>query len=117
MKWGEYMAFSDQLKKARLKMNYKQKQIADLMGITKSTYCGYENGQRQPNLAKVKQLSNILHISGDILLETGYEHETERIEIDDETLRLTQQYNLLSESDRDLIKKIIESLAAKSISH
>lgn len=41
------MGFPQQLKKARLDMNYTQQQIADLMGITKSTYCGYETGKRQ----------------------------------------------------------------------
>ncbi len=54
------MAFSKQLKKARLNMNYTQQQVADLMGITKSTYCGYETGKRQPDVAKIKQLATIL---------------------------------------------------------
>ena len=69
------MGFSDQLKKARLNMNYTQQQVADLMGITKSTYCGYETGKRQPDVAKIKQLACILNTSGDILLETGFEQE------------------------------------------
>ncbi len=42
------------------------------MGITNSTYSGYETGKRQPDVAKIKQLAGIFHISGDILLETGY---------------------------------------------
>ena len=70
------MGFSEQLKKTRLNMNYTQQQVADLMGITKSTYCGYETGKRQPDVAKIKQLSSILNTSGDILLETGFEKET-----------------------------------------
>jgi len=73
---GDYMSFPEQLKMARLKMNYTQQQVADLMGITKSTYCGYETGKRQPDLAKIKLISDILHISGDVLLETGYSPES-----------------------------------------
>lgn len=69
------MGFPDQLKKARLNMDYTQQQVADLMGITKSTYCGYETGKRQPDVAKIKQLACILNTSGDILLETGFEQE------------------------------------------
>ena len=54
------MSFSEQLKKARLEAGYTQQQVADLMGITNSTYCGYET-------------------SGDILLETGFDiHGTEK---------------------------------------
>ncbi|MBD5536780.1 MAG: helix-turn-helix transcriptional regulator [Lachnospiraceae bacterium] len=65
------MGFPEQLKKARKKMNYTQQQIADKMGITKSTYCGYETGKRQPDVKKIKQLAEILNTSGDILLETN----------------------------------------------
>lgn len=66
------IGFTDQLKKARLAAGYTQQQVADLMGITNSTYSGYETGKRQPDVAKVKQLAEVLHTSGDILLETGY---------------------------------------------
>lgn len=69
------MGFPDQLKKARLNMDYTQQQVADLMGITKSTYCGYETGKRQPDVTKIKQLACILNTSGDVLLETGFEQE------------------------------------------
>lgn len=65
------MGFSEQLKKARLNKGFTQQQIADLMGITKSTYCGYETNKRHPDVAKIKQLANILDVSGDVLLETG----------------------------------------------
>lgn len=69
------MGFPEQLKRARLSMNYTQQQVADLMGVTKSTYCGYETGKRQPDVAKIKQLACILNTSGDVLLETGFEQE------------------------------------------
>ncbi len=108
------MGFSEQLKKARLNMNYTQQEVADLMGITKSTYCGYETGKRQPDVAKIKQLATILNTSGDILLETGFEDITSELDIDDEARQLAQQYSLLNDSDRELIKKMIDSLAEKS---
>lgn len=71
------MGFTEQLKMARLNMNYTQQQVADLMGIAKSTYCGYETGKRQPDVEKIKKLACILHTSGDILLETGFSPESE----------------------------------------
>ena len=114
------MGFPDQLKKARLNMDYTQQQVADLMGITKSTYCGYETGKRQPDVAKIKQLARILNTSGDILLETGLVQEppieniTLELDIDDEVKQLAQQYSLLNDSDRELIKRMIDSLAQKS---
>lgn len=65
------MSFPEQLRVARLRMKYTQQQVADLLGVTKSTYCGYETGKRQPDVLKIKLISGILQTSGDILLETG----------------------------------------------
>lgn len=67
------MGFPEQLRKARIAAGLTQQQVADAIGITNSTYCGYETGKRQPDVPKIKQLSKILGISGDFLLETGYE--------------------------------------------
>lgn len=66
------MSFQEQLKKARIKAGYTQQEVADKMGITKSTYCGYETGKQQPDVEKIKQLASILETSGDELLETGF---------------------------------------------
>ena len=64
------MGFSEQLKKARVSMGYTQQQVADALGLTASTYCGYETGKRQPDVAKLKQLARILNTTGSFLLET-----------------------------------------------
>ena len=69
------MGFPEQLRKARKKIGYTQQEVAELMGITKSTYCGYEIGKRQPDVAKIKMISKILNTSGDYLFETGFEKE------------------------------------------
>lgn len=66
------MSFGEKLRNAREARGYTQQQIADRMGIDKSTYCGYETGKRQPDVIKIKQLSKILGISGDDLLETEF---------------------------------------------
>ena len=72
VEWGESMGFPEQLKMARLRMGYTQQLVADRMGVSKSTYCGYETGKRQPAVEKIKQLAHILQTSGDRLLETGF---------------------------------------------
>ena len=74
------MSFSEQLKKARLEAGYTQQQVADLMGITNSTYCGYETGKRQPDVEKIRLIAKLLNTSGDIFLETGFDtHGTEKL--------------------------------------
>lgn len=56
-------------------MGYTQQQVADAIGITNSTYCGYETGKRQPDVFKIKKLANFLKTSGDYLLETGFDEK------------------------------------------
>ena len=53
------MSFTERLKEARISVGYTQQQVAEAMGITNSTYCGYETGKRQPDVAKIKQLAKI----------------------------------------------------------
>lgn len=64
------MSFHENLRSLRERLGKTQQQIADEMGIDKSTYCGYETGKRQPDVKKLKQLAAILGVSGDELLET-----------------------------------------------
>lgn len=71
------MSFAEQLKQARIAQGLTQQQVADLMGITNSTYCGYETGKRQPDVEKIKLLATILQTSGDRLLETGFSPESD----------------------------------------
>lgn len=62
------MEFHEEMKLARLKAGLTQQQVADIMGITKSTYCGYETAKRQPDPQRIKQISKALNVSADKLL-------------------------------------------------
>lgn len=66
------MSFPLKLREARHNKGLTQQQIADKMGITKTTYCGYENGRREPDVEKIKKLACILELSCDELLEIDY---------------------------------------------
>ena len=62
------MRFGETLKSARLRAGLTQLQIAQALGITASTYCGYETGKRQPDLSRLRRLAQLLHTSADALL-------------------------------------------------
>lgn len=115
------MSFQEQLKKARINKGYTQQQIADLMGITNSTYCGYETGKRQPDVAKIKQLAEILNTSGDELLETGFSQKKTSIpENSDIEAKALLLYKALVSSGylkmgEDISEKQLEVLDAISI--
>lgn len=110
------MGFSEQLKKARLAVGYTQQQIADIMGITKSTYCGYETGKRQPDVTKIKQLAKILNTSGDTLLETGFEKEiaTQTMNFSIEEKRIIEHYRKADEIEKEMVRRILHIRAKES---
>ena len=49
--------FNENLKKARLERGYSQKEVAENIGVAKSTYSLYESGNREPNVETIKKNS------------------------------------------------------------
>lgn len=60
--------FNENLKLAREKRNMTQKEVADQIGVAKSTYSLYESGNREPNVQTIKKIADTLRISADDLL-------------------------------------------------
>lgn len=88
------MEFYEELKAARIKAGLTQQQIADEIGITKSTYCGYETAKRNPDPQRIKQLAKVLHISADTLLDTGIEKEKAPASTEAETREITREMSI-----------------------
>ena len=51
---GEY--FNENLKEARERRSMTQKEVADIIGVAKSTYSLYESGNREPNVQTIKKI-------------------------------------------------------------
>lgn len=54
--------FSKRLKEARKQAGLTQKQLGDLVGVTKVSICCYENGSRTPTLDTLIDLANSLGV-------------------------------------------------------
>lgn len=65
--------FNENLKEARLKSGLSQKDVAENIGVAKSTYSLYESGSREPNVNTIKKIADFLNVSADTLL--GLEEE------------------------------------------
>lgn len=103
------MSFRDNLRAARKAKQLTQQQVADILGVTKSTYCGYETGKRQPDVKKIKRLAEILNVPADILLETenapaisGESMSAERMEL----------LALVDTLDDEAVKAVLEVVRA-----
>lgn len=60
--------FNENLKEARLKAELSQKEVAENIGVAKSTYSLYESGNREPNVETIKKIADFLNVSADVLL-------------------------------------------------
>lgn len=59
--------FNENLKEARLKSGISQKDLAESIGVAKSTYSLYESGKREPNVDTIKKIASSLNVSADTL--------------------------------------------------
>lgn len=100
--------FNDNLRNARLKKGYSQKEVAENIGVAKSTYSLYESGNREPNVQTIKKLADLLSVSTDDLL--GIEDETDTdISIDETFEKICKFYNILNpEGKAEALKRISE---------
>lgn len=69
--------FNENLKKARIQKGITQKELAEKIGVAKSTYSLYESGNREPNVQNIKKIADILDVSADELLGTSDSVDTE----------------------------------------
>lgn len=60
--------FNVNLKEARLNKGLSQKEVAEKVGVAKSTYSLYESGNREPNVNTIKKIADTLEVSADLLL-------------------------------------------------
>jgi transcriptional regulator with XRE-family HTH domain len=60
--------FGKRLREMRKKRGMRLQEMADKLGVAKSTYAGYESGYRQPDLQVLAQTAEILKTSADYLL-------------------------------------------------
>lgn len=62
------MTFAERLKELRLRKGFTQEELANKIGVAKSTLTGYEKGNREPDLFKIKKLTQVLEVDANYLL-------------------------------------------------
>lgn len=60
--------FHDRLRAIRLERGLTQQQLADAIGVTKSTMAKYDRGALEPNLTNVCRIADALNVSLDYLV-------------------------------------------------
>ena len=96
--------FNENLKNARERKGMSQKDVAEEIGVAKSTYSLYESGNREPNVQTIKKIADVLNVSADDLLGLNEEPLTIAAHFDGD------EY---TEDELDEIMKFAEFVKAK----
>lgn len=101
------MAFIDRLKEARLRKGFTQEQLAEKIGVAKSTYTGYEKGNREPNVNTIGKLMETLEIDANFLWqdETTFPFELTY----DEMENLVKKYRELDSFGKNNVNQLLEN--------
>lgn len=91
------MIIGKRLKDLRLSKGLNQQQIGEMLGVTKVSICGYENGTRTPSLETFLMIAELFGVTTDYLL--GRE-----VEIKDE--ETNEHIGNISKDDVEIIKEL-----------
>ena len=101
------MAFCDRLKESRIKAGLTQEQLADQLGIAKSTLSGYESGNREPAVATIAKILDVLNIDANYLYQDESQALTEMVvSLDDKAL--LNKYHYLDDHGKELVDLVLE---------
>lgn len=65
--------FSNQIKKITRRKKLKQQDVADKLGIARTTYASYEQGKREPDHETLVKIADFFGVSLDFLLRDASE--------------------------------------------
>lgn len=99
------MSCADKLKMIRKANKLKQYQVADALGICRSTYCSYETGRRSIDMESLAKLSHFYKLPTDCFFDDAY---AEQVNDDDGYEKLINEKYLsqLSTEEISLIAKL-----------
>ncbi len=103
------MEFKDRLKEIRKQQGISQNELANRVGIHVTNISRYERGENKPTTQVLSLMANVLNTSVDFLMN-GTVDENAAVSISDkELLQQFKRATLLSETDRQIVKKLIDA--------
>lgn len=99
--------FHERLSKLRDKTGLSQRELSSRLGMARTTYAGYENGSREPDLKTLSKLSEFFGVDLNWLV-TGDESKTS--DINEEIEKMIVDFNSLEDKDQIYILELIDRL-------
>ena len=98
----------NRLKDIRIQMGLTQQEVAEKIGVTRTSYTHYENGERWPTNETLSALADFFDVSVDYILG-----RTDIKKYNDEILAFNSTENLTDE-DLIMVRSLIENLKKKN---
>lgn len=120
------MAFHNRLKQAREQAGLTQSQVANLLGIAKSTYSGYETGKSEPSMNNIANLMRFLNVTPEYLWQDEMEGQfrnkyperfVDEIQLhtqSDDEIELLESYRKLNPSAKEALLITARAYAGNS---
>lgn len=104
----------EQLRSLRKEQNWKQKDVADMLGIHVTTYTKYETGASEPNHEMLLKLANIFNVSIDYLLERTDKKEPSPTDTDEKRLNesLIERLISLTPEEQSKVEAFVQGMIA-----
>lgn len=101
------MAFKDRLKEARLNNGMTQEQVAEKIGVAKSTFTGYEKGNSEPSMYTISKIMHVLKIDANFLWqdEMGSNYP---MKVSLEELEYIKKYRSLDDPGRSHVNTVLQ---------
>lgn len=107
------MTLGDRVRTYRKAKGLTQEALAKAIGVSKTTITGYELGYREPDVEKIKLLSDALGVTGDDLLNTGFSKVKKAPSVSDEAMRMARDYDKLDNWGRQAVRDLTDTELAR----
>ncbi|MEY8428820.1 helix-turn-helix transcriptional regulator [Lachnospiraceae bacterium 46-15] len=110
------MDIHERLKYLREQLNLTTRAFGAAINMSGGAITNMEKGTRNITDRTIRDICREYNVSSDWLIngeEPVFNDVTDELDIDDDVKQLARQYSLLSDDDRELVKKMINSLAEK----
>lgn len=107
------MRFGDKIKNLRTDADLKQKEVAEIIKVSRSSISSYEQNKNQPDLHAVIELAKLFNVSTDYLLglseyKTSWVDETECISTNSDNVKIVELLNDIKKLDKPDVSHLVE---------
>ena len=99
------MEFKERLKEMRKQRGFSQVELAEQLGLAKSTVGAYESGQIDPSIVALKKIAQFFHVDACYLLG-----EEKQGDLGPELGMLVDKYQELSQEGKEMAMQYIDML-------